>query len=918
MANQTWDLLNQTWDQTNTTWDGIDTLLPSYHSTLGARIDVEKPESGLDARIIISGAGGANLSAKISIFSNTDLDSRIKIVEYLYTNMLASIYVIPYKNLPAKLTIKPKKNLLARCTVYRGIKGKIFVYPKDDFDAKITVMQTETKNLGAKLSIPTNEDLGAQINVLRGIKEFEASITVTLGGQYLGAKITISGSSPLDAKITVDVTDQLLGGKIKVIKSSYTSLGGKCTVTVDHQQLSGLITVNGKDVSNLGSSISPIANRPSGVYDLIAYPMPSGYPPMPSGWLDPSGYCLPPSGTSIVPSGTWQQEEEFIFTWDEPSDWGYLATGNGYMVAWNDTEDYTLSQSDQYSQFHYIGKTWYDAGSMFFHVAARNSYGWIGSTSTYNVKINTLPSDPTTPFYIETLPNPSGLAYTSRPTFTWGNAEDEDQLDVLLYHLQVVPSGLSPNVYSSEVNFYDIPGADLGLTTSYKIDSDLLSGTFAWRVRAWDSKQYGGWSSWNEMEVTPISVDFSAKMSVVKPSLSNFGGKVTIKPYSDLWASLNVYKELVSELGGTITVSKPHDVEISAKLTIFSRADIGARISISPYEDLRAYINVFDVFGYSDVGAKIELNTYGDSELGCIINVGYKVNRDLGAMIYIIAIEDLGATMAVYTPESYGWIDEFNDDFSAKITVTRYWAKNLYGKITVIEDAPGEVVVSCNVAEATWQEENDIEFTWNAPTPGYYPTDGYFIFLDQNSGTEASDSFQRTTQTITGYDLEIYEGAGTYYFHIAARNTIGNFGPTTHFEVRYNHIPVNATGPMDVNGVNSQITNPMVGSLSNINFEWGQSLDGDTLDVIEYTMEVGTQYDFSADEQGNPTIVQTIEDIPTYYYTMLGGQVLSSNQYYWRIKANDGHQDSAGWSPVGQFVVNTPPGVPSDLTVYRY
>ena len=1412
------------------------TVIQSGYVDLGGTVTLFTPSEDIGATTTVLVSGASDLGAQITLFSpsedfaakltipssgNDDLGGTIKIVTYSYTNFYATIFIKGTSDLAGSAFIIPHEEFNGKITIptVEDFEGKVNVcYPDaSGIGGSLTVMREESHDLGGYIGVGTiTDDLPAIVTIDTSLQELKAkvdtsasgylglggsldvgvsgqlfggtvtvmpseqedlggSVDVGVSGQLFGAVVTVMPyeSEDLGGLIDVGVSGQLFGAKLNVERYDTSDLGGIITNESTPWQLPAIVTVEQDGSDDLGSEIDITANVPTAPYPT-GYIIPSGFPPLPSGWVDPSGIAVPPSGAVAIQEGSWQQEQEVLFVWTPPSGWGYGASASSYSVAWNDEEEYTVTDSDQYVPDNYINKAWYDSGSMWFHVRPKNSYGYYGEQSSYNIKINYLPTAPSG-LYVDYPLNDSGLTNTSSPTLYWSNASDADQLDTLSYQMQIYPSGVAPGGIDT-VTISGIAQSGAGDTSDYTV-SHIDQGDYIWRVRTFDSKQYGDWSEEEGMAVVPLTGDLGAKATLVAPWLTNFkakvriysrsdigattlvvprepllasvsiprtedlgatvrvitalnakvtivqdessdlgaqvttsyasnlsasvnvlpasnfkatvnitseyqqlagsatvnlyntedlgatvittsehqrfgasinimrggysdlsasfniigllkasvtvmqsssidfssivtvlqdatgdvGAKIDITPYNDFKGSLTVLVEGYSQLGAITNIEEDHpadvvvtsviadgvwqeendptfnwtapadpfysideyyvqwneessyeisdddqrvnaltidkyafdagkwyfhikarntignwsentthyeiwynhapsgvvlplltdgaassygnlqpefswgnagdidqldtlsynvqmapsaefnpsgllldihapqgasserttydlaaehklisvgtyywrvrtfddreysdwesttftleaateslgatlnipilsvdnlgaqvnvigyslldatvniavlgledfnatvkvvrktDTELGAKLTIFGYSELGATVIIPGREDLGATANILGEYAGSNLGGKVYLpedvelyatinilehgsvGTKTDVELGASIVICEYTSDDLGCRIYIPmtpVYNDLGTKVTVYTEESFGFIDEFSRDFGATANIIAYGTDEFGGSVNTIADRPGEVIITANVLEATWQEEYEINFEWIPTFANFLEIESYYTELNTSPVTEVDESFQNTGSFHREFNLELLHGADIYYFHVAAKTTNGLFGPTSHFAVWYNHRVPNPIAPMLVNNLDSIIQFVMVSVESHILLEWGQSIDLDPLDSIVYRLQIAVQEDFGVNELEESSIIYEQTDITTFYHLINGG-VLDSGTYYWRVTANDGHQDSTGWSPTGRFYMNTPPSVPIDLIVYN-
>jgi hypothetical protein len=896
LCNPTWNNADITWAELDVTWAELDVC-----------------PSGIDS-----------------------LPARLRIVTPSFDRCPGRINITPYENLFASIEIPYGSNVSGSVSVYRGITGLINIVPYDDLEASVNVLSGD-QQVNGKITILQQSCSGETCNPIWDDMDYTwdeldtswedlcaeaaqgdcpgdlwGSITVEEIGDNLPATIDIM-NEVLKAKVGIQAGDQLLKSSIYVHSHSARSLFGSIDVNVSNQTIGGYIDLAANGTNDVVSTIDTVANRPLTPVNITAYVMPSGYPPLPSGWVDPSGLPVAPSGAVIVPSGVWQNEEEFLFIWDEP-DWGYDSTSGTYYVAWNNDPSHAVTKGDIHVITRYFGTTWYDEGDLYFHVKPKNSHGWLGPQSTYNIKINRLPYAPEPPFLVDDSVNPT--IHNVTPEFSWGNAEDPDQLDPMEYHVLVATDVLFNDIVKDWNDITEPGNSDRTAYTPNYSDRFTETGQYFWKVRATDGRQYGPWSPINSFIIETVNEDFGAVINVCNREVDRLGAEIDIVGHEELNGNVNIFVEASGNINGSITVDKQFDAEIYGRLSIVSRVELGVSIDIIPYDDLRGSVGIFDTYRTNDLSALVEINEYSDYEVGATIETNKGSSNDFPCEIRLISNEDKRASIVVYDTDNYSFIDDFRTDFGGKVTIVKSGNSDFNASLDVNSTTPGPVTVVCNVEEATWQTNNNIVFTWYQVSSPFFELDGYYTQLDRVSDTVANDSFQRTVGLTRSFDLEDYSGAGVYYFHIAAKSEIGEWGPTTHYEVRYNHKPSSPTVPMTVNDLDCYTEIPNITSTEDVVFEWGQSYDEDTLDPLEYMLQIATQEDFGFDINGNSTILYVLDGIDFYRHTVDSSVFTERCRYYWRVKTFDGHQYSDDWGPTGRFFINTPPTAPRDLRVY--
>lgn len=892
------------------------TLFIQGRKDLGASIGIVTI-SDLGASIEIPST--SDLNGKLTIPSSSNVGAKIKIVSYITRDFFAKITVLSTSDIKASCYIIPYIDLSSKIKVVRELKAKIFIPGRnDELSGYIDVYDTSFDDLYAKTKVIHAADISGKIT----IGEYEnlwSRVNVTIEQQKLNSSITIEiiDEKDISSIINVDTTNQELKSKATVIASGNAGLGATVTNESTLQSFFGRVTVMSIGEADIGGQIEPIENVPT-VVCPSGYIIPSGYPNAPTfttEWLDENGIATPPSGAQIIPSGVWQEEEEILFVWSEPSDWGFGATGAGYTVAWNDDEDYIVTDNDQFVPDNYIDKSWFDSGYRYFHLRARNSYGHLGPQCSCNILINQIPSQTGPEHYIDHTPNPSGISNSSRPTFFWGKSTDADQLDILKYELQIEPSGTFPEGTPASLIITDIAQTQAGSINEFKLNEDLIVGDYTWRVRANDTKQYGAWSDWQLLTLVPAVEDIGAKITLVTPWLENFGAKINIIQYDDLPSSIYVvpYDDLAARIGivgfkdlnaklyvqqgsnidASITVEKSSNLDLYSKTTIFHASDIDSSINILPFNNLNATINVdtdlqelmgsFTVVVPSgsnlgavanikgDLKGKIEVELPASGDLQSSINVLQDSFSNIPVKIHIIEYQDLNGK--IFIPGR----------------------KDIDAIIDVQEDIPDSVIVTSDVAENTWQTNNNPNFYWTEPYDPFSSVYEYYIAFNQDPNYTVTDSDQRTNGLTD--DRFIFD-AGEYYFHIRARNQFGNWNKdTTHYGIWFNHIPGIPDGPLYVEGQ----TTPLIGTVTP-KFSWKSSVDQDQLDVLTYHVQIATDFEMTNIVSEQFSIPQTGNSSRTEFTLDENNKLNGEGGYFWRVRAYDGREYS-GWSNISGFTI---------------
>lgn len=824
-------------------------------------------------------------------------DAKIRLVEYWINNFRASIYIVNYKNLAARIRIPTTSDLSARVRIssVSDLGARINVPPGQSLMSTLHITSANSMDLGAKIRIVHASDLGARLEI-KPYSNLAGRIDVGIEDQKLMASIGVcykAYDSSLSARLTIV---GLLKARIFVSKIGGSDFNASITVRrkLWDDALSARISIPIR--SDIGAKIFIEA-----IKDLNAS----------AGVL-----CDRPEAvvvTADVADGVWQENNAPVFSWEDPAD--EFSTVTRYYVAWNEDPLHEVTRGDQLVIGNSISKIIFDSGIRYFHIKAENAFGNLGFITThYTVKYNHVPTVVEPVLLVEGEASP--VISTVAPTFSWGNASDADQLDVISYNIQV---STSQTFQTITMNYEDVEQTSNSSRTSFEVPLGSRlpgKGRYYWRVRAYDGKQHGEWTDGNSFEVVPVTSALAAAISIPVRGMSNFKASVNIIGHYELQAEIYVFNgDNRSDLGAKATVSRRSGASIVASITVPKTIGLNASLRISPYGNLPARMRIVGVAGHTTVSARINVCSKSSTNLIAMIRVGKPSMASILARITISSTSNLDARITVYDTDHFGFIDEFSSDIKSKIWISKYAYKYLAGKITTIADRPGTIAISANVPASTWQGTGDIVFIWTATTAHWSGIEGYYTELDRSGSTGASDSFQKTEGFTRSFSLDMEDGAGIYYFHVAAKADNGTFGPTSHYAVWYNHVPTNTTPPMTVNRVDSISSAPVVSRTSGLMLEWGQSYDSDDTDSITYLVQISRTANFGVDNYGVPGIMYEQGGIGTFKHTVAGG-TLVSGKYYWRVKAFDGHQYSPSWGPVASFSINSPPSVPSNLIVY--
>ena len=811
----------------------------------------------------------SDINTLIAESTPSDINGKVLVGYYQTGNLNGKITVAPYVDLPAVLYVIP----------YRDLNGKVTVIHAVDLAGTINIPPSST--LSGKVNVDVDyQRLYGKINVLQSItKDLSAKIAVDDAYQRLYGKVTVSNTATSDLYGKLTITG-ILNGKIRVVYYEELDLAGKILVgypdysdlsaqvyVISHLELAGTVKVLQSSQGDLYGKVNVNAIKP---VDVVI--------------------------SADVPEAVWQNQSVVHFTWTDAED-PYFHYTCYYYYQINRIADYVVTDTDVLNgSTRARDITFEDSGHWYFHVRAKNTNGYFApDTAHFHVMYDNIPTAPQPPFLIEDQISPA-VIYIDNPTFKWGYATDPDTTDVLTYRLEI----------ARDIGFTDIHANISGIVpasghTEYKLleANKVSTGVYYWRMYASDGWEESVAGTTNVFEAVPTTTDLSAKVTIGTYSTSNLLGKINIIDYSNLNGTILIKGSTYSDISGKIRVVYYDDVDLLGKVGIVAYRDLYAKIHIINYSNLNAKVFII-ANGNSDLSGKIKVGYYSDVDLSARATIRYGSKSDLEAMVFIIANGhgDLNGKINVFVP---------NSDLSGTIKIWRNTYSSLLGRVNVTYAYPGNVILSCNVAEGVWQENNNIVFTWLPVQAGQNPVHGYYYKLDHSSSTPVDSSFFFTPGLETDYNLEDYEGASSYYYHICAVDSIGRVGNVRSFNVKYNNKPSAPHTPLTVNGIDSVGQNPLIATSAPQNFAWIFATDIDYLDTQSYTIQIASDEEFT-------NIVFNVAGIAVTNYDINLNNKLTSGYYYWRVRSFDGHE-YGDWSITAHFFVNTPPTVPTDLEV---
>ncbi|HCJ66500.1 MAG TPA: hypothetical protein DHV62_04045, partial [Elusimicrobia bacterium] len=195
-------------------------------------------------------------------------------------------------------------------------------------------------------------------------------------------------------------------------------------------------------------------------------------------------YISPALSVSFSTSLTWDSFE--VFPKAQKGELRFQFASSSDNKSWTKFVGPNGEENTYYS-YNYVGKIWdgHKDQSYFKFKAYFQSNSLFESPELDAITIfyNCSPTMPT-PVY----PYPG--ANINRSSFTWKNADDEDNLDVLTYEIRL---GSAPVPASGDIYITGIPQS-LTQYSSTEPVTVISEGKWYWQIRAYDGTTYGDWS----------------------------------------------------------------------------------------------------------------------------------------------------------------------------------------------------------------------------------------------------------------------------------------------------------------------------------------------------------------------------------------------------------------------------------------
>ncbi|WP_159002221.1 DNRLRE domain-containing protein [Streptomyces sp. NRRL B-3229] len=321
----------------------------------------------------------------------------------------------------------------------------------------------------------------------------------------------------------------------------------------------------------------------------------------------------------------------------------------------------------------------------------------------------------------------------------------------------------------------------------------LADGTYKWRAQASDGTDSGSWSAWNT-----LTVDSSGPTAPTVTSSSH--------PSSSSWYS-------TGDFAGTLAASAPSGVagyavrtdqspttapgttvtQTGTAVTATGRADgtwyvhAAAKGNTGLWSATRHFaFNVDTTAPGAPTGLTSGTHPLSTSAYNSrTASFSWTAPADLsGAAGYAIKVDTTSGTLPA-TTDAYQTGTAYTATVSADGTYYAHvrakdkagnWSANAAQfKFTVDTTLPAVPTVGSDTHpdQSAAYPSGDFHATWSAPTGG---ATAYSLLVD-GSATTVPD----TTADTTGTEYRVTKGDGTWYLHIRAKDSAGNWGATAHF-----------------------------------------------------------------------------------------------------------------------------------------
>ncbi|MFE3853604.1 DNRLRE domain-containing protein [Streptomyces griseorubiginosus] len=330
-------------------------------------------------------------------------------------------------------------------------------------------------------------------------------------------------------------------------------------------------------------------------------------------------------------------------------------------------------------------------------------------------------------------------------------------------------------------------------TTASWTPSALADGTYKWRVQAYDGTDSGSWSGWNTLTVdsagptTPTVTSTSHPSSASWYSTGDFAGTLAASAPSGIAGyAVRTDQSPTTAPGTTVT-------QTGTPVTATGRTDgtwyvhAAAKGNTGLWSATRHFAFNVDTTapgaptGITSSSHPLTTSAYNSRTAA----FSWTAPADLsGAAGYAIKVDTTSGTLPA-TTDTYQTGTSYTTSVSADGTYyVHVRAKDKAGnwsasatqmKFTVDTTLPAVPTVRSDTHpdQSAAYPTGDFHATWSAPTGGA----GAYSLLVDGSATTVPD----TTADTTGTEYRVTKGEGTWYLHIRAQDSAGNWGATAHY-----------------------------------------------------------------------------------------------------------------------------------------
>lgn len=632
-------------------------------------------------------------------------------------------------------------------------------------------------------------------------------------------------------------------------------------------------------------------------------------------------------------------EQNPVLYWERP--YQEISEIVGYFYSLNHNPNYVVFTNDNFINSDSVLLNIETSGILYFHIRAINSFGNMSKqTTTVCIKYNHIP---TVPLNLKVNGYSSYTGSTSLNTLSWDESIDSDsdtfQYFIELYHNDESDSSL---IYSSYLS-------DNRLVFPLNESEFFNAGKYCFRVRSEDEFESSAWSDFCLFNIISLKNDaFSGEVYAahVPPAPT-----ITCNVESDVWTTYNeIYFSWTAE-NDRVTIGKyiykfelyKYFEDDALGLEDVDVYDYGENLNTSKYYNLN-YLNGSCVYRLSVRAQGKKKNEV--SVTGLISEPSYyyiKYNHAPSIPSIPLLVNDINSVSKTgYVGENYNNIFKWNrsedldDDiiyYEIQVSKDIYFNNIFYSRSYITDDKRANYsfhngaigyensnprsfgsydeirsVINWEVGPTIDSNDYPINAEYSSDTklnirkfgylyidtPGEY---SFGIWCDDMAAFRVDNKTYFTTITPTWevvYCFTLFLSKGYHYIENYCNNNGGGNGYSrlywrTPQNDNWNYIPKSVVFYcVDDNG----------------NFI-------DETNIYKYIYYLADESDsFSNSESQSEHILSE-----NYEFLMNIDYDNSYNGlYYWRVRAYD-RKEYSGWSHTGKFKLNTPPSVPTNLSI---